>query len=114
MRGEPGELRSILALGASVETFERLCELYPEGDLSQEVVEYLLEHLKRWPEGVCRKVPFTWRRQVERGRPCGALSLCNALWIEGHRALMQRLNRIFWCVARGGRGTMQWVGRMVR
>lgn len=90
-----GELRAILARGASSETFEELCACYPEGEMPDEVVTYLLGHLRRWPDEVRRRVPTGWMRQVEEGKACRAVRLCNALWIEGRRGYMQRFNK--WC-----------------
>lgn len=84
------ELRSLLAKGASPQTFTAITARFPDGTLSPGLLTYLLDHFERWPADVRRAAPEDWQRLDLQGQDICGMALVNAfVWDQplAHEAL---------------------------
>ena len=92
-----GELRAHLARPPNEGIFHGICELLGDGDIDSRTLEYLLDHLERWPETVVRAPPFEWIWGLIEGRPPPALALCTYLAVPHGAGGLELVDRIASC-----------------
>ncbi len=71
-----GELRSWMAQGPSQALFEWLCVWMGDEPLEEELLGYLLGHVRQWPEDIERSMPRSWQARLSSGLACPQAALC--------------------------------------
>lgn len=92
-----GDVRALLSHEPCVHAFMQVCAMWPEGDVPDEIVEYVRGVTRRWPLEVPLAVPQRWAERVERGAPCSGIAMCTSLHIRVQERGSKRLRRWVAC-----------------
>jgi hypothetical protein len=88
-----GDVRALLSHEPCVHAFTAVCAMWPEGDVPEEIVEYVRGVTRHWPLEVPLGVPQRWAERVERGAPCSGIAMCTSLHIRAQERGSHRLRK---------------------